>query len=127
MQTLSIILLAVAVVLFLASAAGLQSKTRLNLIALGLASWALSQLVPVLRNLSVALALFAVAGCAGPQGTPEQQEAARVARGKNIAKLEKRAWNLGGFLANVAGNIVTNTVTNYANEKFGRSTRGFAK
>lgn len=126
MKTLVIILLALAVVLFLASAAGLQSKTRFNLIALGLASWALSQLVPMLRNLSVALALFALVGCQAP-GTPEQQEAARRARGKNVAKLEQRAWNLGGFLANIAGNIVTNTVTNFANEQLGRSTRGFAK
>lgn len=74
------------------------------------------------RSLAMLAAVVALAGCAG-KGTPEQQ----AARGKAIAKLEKRAWNIGGFLANLAGNILVNTATNFANEQINRSNRGFAK
>lgn len=114
MKTLVIILLALAVLLFLSSAAGLQSKTRFNLIALGLASWALSQLVPFLRNLSVALALFCLVGCAS-QGTPEQQ----AARGKNVAALERRGWNVLDVLGRAVESAAIGAID--------RQTRGLAK
>lgn len=80
---------------------------------------------PLLSLVSIAL----VAGCAAPQPrTPAQQ----AAHDKQIAKLEARAWNLGGFLANVAGKVVTTTVSNYAEEYINRNqplphTRGFSK
>jgi ABC-type uncharacterized transport system permease subunit len=64
------------------------------------------------------LVLWAVCGCT-VQGTPEQQEAARIKRGKNIAKVEARAWKLGGFLADLVGNFVVNSATNYVTEKLG--------
>lgn len=54
-------------------------------------------------------------------GTPEQQAEASRLRGKAVARLEKRAWNIGGFLANLAGNILVNTATNFANERLDQS------
>lgn len=76
------------------------------------------------------LAAFTLTACQNV-GTPEQQAAASKLRGKNVAKLEKRAWNVGGFLANLAGNILVNTATNFANEQMGNnrepSLRGFQK
>lgn len=79
-----------------------------------------------MKNTILILCAAFLMACQNP-GTPEQQAAATKLRGKNIARLEKRAWNIGGFLANLAGNILVNTATNYANEQLGGNRRGFSK
>jgi hypothetical protein len=68
--------------------------------------------------LLVGLILWALSGCAH-SGTPAQQEAARVRRGKNLAKLEGFAWNL-------VTDFAVNTLSNLAREAAG-SRGGFAK
>lgn len=83
--------------------------------------------IAYLLILAVAVSLT---GCATKvPRTPAQQ----AAHDKEIAKIEKRALNLGGFFANLAGNILVNTATNYVNQKFGADAtrdpdlRGFRK
>lgn len=75
----------------------------------------------VFYAMTMAVTMLAAAGLSGcyTTGTPAQQEAARIKRGKNVAKLEKRAWSLGGFLVDLAANVVVNSATNYVTERYG--------
>lgn len=85
----------------------------------------------VMKRLTFTLAgvfvcLAICAGCANT-GTPEQREAARVRRGKNVAKLEGFGWRVLTTFGRLATGVLVNTATNIAVEQLGRGTKGFAK
>jgi hypothetical protein len=66
----------------------------------------------------IGLLLWAVCGCAGPEVGGQTTEVGRK-RAANVAKVEKKAWNIGGFLLDLVGKVVVNSATNYVDEKFG--------
>lgn len=70
-----------------------------------------------MKTVILLLSLLFLNACAHV-GTPEQQEAARIRRGKNIAKIQKAG---GNFLTNLAIGFLSATAQNLAHE------RGFRK
>lgn len=64
-----------------------------------------------LTILTVAALLSACAG------TPEQQTATKLRRGKNVAKLEKIGWNALGFTSRLAENFLINSASQLAREQ----------
>jgi hypothetical protein len=77
-----------------------------------------------LCRVALILALLKMlSGCAAPEVGGQTSEVGRK-RAANVARVEKRAWSLGGFLVDLAGKVIVNSATNYVEEKFGGSAGG---